>query len=187
MDNNKKTLLNSKIEVEELEKYSKIITKKALKVISCSGSIYALKLLENKDIDTLNDLYQEVSLQLILDNYIVTRNAFRVVRSFIYKNYEKTETEIFTTEEEETRGIENASYMSFLSNSNEDTKKASKIDVKKLMEKLSKKEKEVYKYYFVNNMQQVNIYKMMEVKQQTVGVLIKRIKEKARKCLVMEV
>lgn len=37
MEKNQKTLLNQKINVEDLEKYSKIIVKKALKVLSCSG------------------------------------------------------------------------------------------------------------------------------------------------------
>lgn len=183
MKENQKTLLNQKINVEDVEKYSKIITKKALKVISCSGSIYAIKLLENKDLDTLNDLYQEVSLQIVLDGYVVTKNAYKVIRSYIYKNYEKTECEIFTSEENQETAENQASYVSFLSNSNEDTKKASKIDVKKLYNILSATEKKIYKYYFVNNMKQKDIAKMTETTKCNINILIKRIKQKAVQCI----
>lgn len=183
MENNKKTLLNQKINVEDLEKFSRIITKKALKVISCSGSIYAIKLLENKDIDTLNDLYQEVALQIVLDGYVVTKNAYKVVRSYIYRNYEKTECEIFTSEENQETAENQASYISFLSNSNENTKKASKIDLKKLYKKLSTTEKKIFQYYFINNMKQKNIAEMLDIKKQNITTYILRIKQKTVKCI----
>ena len=183
-EKNQKTLLNSKIEVNELEKYSKIIVKKALKVISCSGSIYALKLLENKDTDTLEDLQQEVALQLVLDNYIINKNTFKVVRSYIYKNYEKTEMEIFTTEEQEEQATEQASYMSFLNNNSENPKKASKIDLKKLYKVLSATEKKIFQYYFINNMKKIDIAKMLDIKKQNITTYILRIKEKTLKCSI---
>lgn len=182
-EENKKTLINNKIEVQDLEKYSKIITKKALKVISCSGSIYAIKLLENKDVNTLEDLYQEVALQIVLDGYVVTKNAFKVVRSYIYKNFEKTECEIFTSEENQEIAENNASYVSFLSNSNEDPKKAKKIDLKKLYQKLSSTEKKIFQYYFINNMKQKNIAEMLDIKKQNMTTYINRIKLKAVQCI----
>ena len=182
-EENQKTLLNQKIKVEELEKYSKIITKKALKVISCSGSIYALKLLEDRDLDTLEDLHQEVSLQIILDGYIITKNAFKIVRSFIYHNYEKTELEIFTSEENQEIAENQASYLSFMSNDSENPKKASKIDVKKLYQKLSDTEKKIFEYYFINNMKQKNIAEMLDIKKQNITTYINRIKQKAIKCI----
>lgn len=186
-EENQKTLLNTKIKVEELEKYSKIITKKALKVISCSGSIYALKLLENKDTDTLEDLYQEVALQLILDNYIVTKNSYKIIRSYMYRNYEKTECEIFTDDTEKTDAIEktidNTCYISYLNNSNEEPKKAKKINVRKLYQKLSATEKKVFQYYFINNMKQKDISKMLDIKKQNITTYILRIKKKAVKCI----
>ena len=183
MDNNKKTLINTKINVEDLEKYSEIITKKALKVISCSGSIYAIKLLENKDVDTLEDLKQEVALQIILDNYIINKNTFKVVRSYIYKNYEKTELEIFTDDTEQEKQEEKASYISFMNDNNEEIKRSKKINEKELTKKLSETEKKVFLYYFKNNMKQIDIAKMLEVKKQTINVLIRRIKQKAVECL----
>lgn len=183
MKENQKTLINSKIEVQDLEKYTKIITKKALKVIATNGSIYAIKLLEGKDLNTLEDLQQEVALQLVLDEYVVTKNAYKVVRSYIYKNYEKTECEIFTSEENQETAENQASYISFLSNSNEETKKASKIDTKKLYNILSATEKKIYNYYFINNMRQKNIAEMLDVKKQTITSYIKRIKQKAVQCI----
>ena len=186
-EENQKTLLNQKINVEDLEKYSKIITKKALKVIATSGSIYAIKLLENKDVNTLEDLYQEVSLQIILDGYIITKNSFKVVRSYIYKNYEKTELEIFTDDTEKTdiieKTIENTCYISYLNNSNEEPKKASKIDLKKLYKVLSATEKKIFQYYFMNNMKKVDIANMLDIKKQNITTYILRIKKKAVKCI----
>ena len=184
---NQKTLLNQKIKVEEVEKYSKIITKKALKVIATSGSIYAIKLLENKDTDTLEDLYQEVSLQIILDNYTINKNTFKVVRSYIYKNYEKTELEIFTNDTEKTdiieKTIDNTCYISYLNNSNEEPKKASKIDLKKLYKVLSATEKKIFQYYFINNMKKIDIAKMLDIKKQNITTYILRIKQKAVQCI----
>ena len=183
MKENQKTLLNQKINVEDVEKYAKIIVKKALKVISCSGSIYAIKLLENKDINTLEDLKQEVALQLVLDNYTINKNTFKVVRSYIYKNYEKTELEIFTTEEQEEQATENASYISYINSNGTEKKKASKIDLKKLYKVLSATEKKIYKYYFINNMKKIDIAKMLDIKKQNITTYILRIKQKAVQCI----
>jgi len=183
MKENQKTLLNQKINVEDVEKYAKIITKKALKVIATSGSIYAIKLLENKDINTLEDLKQEVALQLVLDNYTINKNTFKVVRSYIYKNYEKTELEIFTTEEQEEQATENASYISYINSNGTEKQKASKIDLKKLYKVLSATEKKIYKYYFINNMKKIDIAKMLDIKKQNITTYILRIKQKAVQCI----
>ena len=183
MENNKKTLINSKIAVEDLEKYSKIIVKKALKVMACSGSMYAIELLEGKDKETEKDLQQEIALQLILDNYIINKNTFKVVRSYIYRNKEKTETSLFLNEEEEEKATEKVVYISYLQNDETEKKKASKIDTKKLLKKLSETEKKIYYYYFINNMKQKDIAKMTETTKSNINILIKRIKQKAVECL----
>lgn len=183
MENNKKTLINTKIQEEDIEKYSKIIVKKALSVIACKGSIYAIKLLENKDMDTLEDLRQEVAIQIMLDNYVITRNSYKTVRKFLYDNYEKTEIEIFTTEEKQEEKEEQASFISYINNNNEEMKKPKRIDFEKLQQKLSKTEKKIFQYYFINNMQQVNIAKMTDTTKSNINILIKRIKKKAVECL----
>lgn len=188
-EENKKTLINSKIKVEELEKTSEIIMKKSLKVISCSGSIYALKLLENKDIDTLKDLKQEVSLQIILDNYTITKNAYKVVRKYLYNNYEKNNVELFFDNNNDDdiidKTVEKNCYISYINeNSDGELKKANKIDTKKLYELLSDTEKKIYYYYFINNMKQCKIAEMLELKKQNLTTYIKRIKEKSIKCVV---
>ena len=183
MKENQKTLLNQKINVEDVEKYATIIVKKALKVISCSGSIYAIKLLEGKDLNTLEDLKQEIALQLVLDDYTINKNTFKVVRSYIYKNYEKTEMEIFTTEEQEEQATEQASYISYINSDGTEKQKASKIDLKKLYKKLSETEKKIFKYYFINNMKKKNIAEMLDIKKQNITTYILRIKQKAAKCI----
>lgn len=183
-EDNKKTLLNSKIRKEELNYYSKIIVKKALKVISCSGSIYAIRLLENRDVDTLEDLYQEVATQLILDDYVVTKNAYKVVRSYIYHNYEKNEVELFASDEMQEEKENDVAYISYLNNNNDEKKELKKLDTKKLYSILSDRQKEVYKYYFINNMRQVDIAKMFECGKKNINNLINDIKIKAKKCII---
>ena len=183
MKENQKTLLNQKINVEDVEKYATIIVKKALKVIACNGSIYAIKLLENKDTNTLEDLKQEVALQLVLDDYVINKNTFKVVRSYIYKNYEKTEMEIFTTEEEEEKATDKESYISYINSNGTEKKKATKIDLKKLYKKLSETEKKIYQYYFINNMKKIDIAKMLDIKKQNITTYILRIKQKAVQCI----
>lgn len=187
MKENQKTLINTRVKVEELEKISKIITRKSLKVISCNGSIYALKLLENKDIDTLNDLYQEVSLQIVLDDYIITRNAYKVVRKYIYNNYEKNNVELFFDNNNDDvieNSIDKNCYISYINNSNEEKpKKATEVDTNKLYKLLSDTEKKIYYYYFINNMKQCKISEMLELKKQNITTYINRIKQKAVKCI----
>lgn len=177
---NKKTLLNTKIGEESIEKYAKIITKKALKVMACSGSIYAIELLEGKDINTLEDLQQEVALQIILDNYVINKNTFKVVRSYIYRNYEKTETELFTEETE--KATEKSFYISYITEETE-KKKANKIDIKKLYNILSERQKDIFKYYFINNMKQKDIADILNCKKANINNLINDIKQKAVKSL----
>ena len=91
--------IGDKIEENEIMKISKGITRKALKIIEASSvnnaknkksgyNIYATRLLENKDLETLEDLYQIVSMQLFKDNYIITKECFRIVNKYIY-NYKK--------------------------------------------------------------------------------------------------
>lgn len=185
MKENQKTLLNTKIESEDIEKYSKIIVKKALKVMACSGSMYAIELLEGKDKETEKDLQQEVALQLVLDNYIINKNTFKVVRAYIYKNYEKTEMEIFTTEEEEEKATEKSIYISYLQYDTTEKKKANKIDLKKLYNILSETEKKIFQYYFINNMQKIRIAEMLNIKRSSISIMQKRIEEKAKKCIII--
>ena len=217
MENNKKTLINSKIAVEDLEKYSKIIVKKALKVLSCSGgnaeivgeekkkkekqgkkkkgfNIYALMLLENKDLETLKDLQQEVAIQIILDNYTITKNAYHIIRKYLYDNYEKTPLEIFTNSGEEEKEniidktIDNTCYLSYMNNNNEkELKKAKKIDLKKLYSMLSETEKKVFQYYIINNISQIKVADILDIKRNAVNVYKTRILKKAEKCLINEI
>lgn len=214
MENNKKTLINSKIEVEDLEKYSKIIVKKALKVLACSGenaeivgeekkkkekqgkkkkgfNIYALMLLENKDLETLKDLQQEVAIQIILDNYTITKNAYHIIRKYLYDNYEKTPLEIFTNSGEEEKEniidktIDNTCYLSYMNNNNEkELKKAKKIDLKKLYSMLSETEKKIFQYYIINNISQIKVADILDIKRNAVNVYKTRILKKAEKCLL---
>ena len=122
-------------------------------------------------------------MQLVLDNYTINKNTFKVVRSYIYKNYEKTEVEIFTTEEQEEQATEQASYISYINSNGTEKQKASKIDLKKLYKNLSETEKKIFQYYFINNMKKIDISKMLDIKKQNITTYILRIKQKAVQCI----
>lgn len=151
-------------------------------------------LLENKDIETLKDLQQEVAIQIILDNYTITKNAYHIIRKYLYDNYEKTPLEIFTNNGEEEKEniidktINNACYLSYMNNNNEkELKKAKKIDLKKLYNILSETEKKVFQYYIINNISQIKVADILDIKRNAVNVYKNRILKKAEKCLINEI
>lgn len=177
-EENTKKLIGRRINIEELEGISKQVVRKSLRVIASStSSLYIHKLLEFKDIDTLNDLYQEVATQVILDGYVITKNAFRTVRKYLYNNYEKTEIEIFTTEEEEEKILNNIFYVSYLNNNNkEEYKKRNSINIDELG--LTDKQKDIINMY-ASGTSCRNIAKLLNIKSVgTVSNTIRRFKNK---------
>jgi RNA polymerase sigma factor (sigma-70 family) len=182
MKETKKTLINSKVEMEELQKVSEIITRKALKVISCSGCIYALELLEGKDVNTMEDLKQEVALQIILDDYMVTKNSFKMVRSYIYKNKEKDGNRISYYIDNDTTGLDNEVYCSWLheTDSKNECKEIRKISVDDL--ELSERQKEIFEMYLSGTSCR-KIAELLDISVGTVSNTIKRIKNKSVKLM----
>lgn len=178
MEENTKKLIGRRVNVEELEEISKQVVRKSLRVIASStSSLYIHKLLEFKDIDTLKDLEQEVVTQLIVDGYVVTKNAFRIVRKYLYNNYEKTEIEIFSSEEEEEKILNNVFYVSYLNNNNvEEYKKQKSFNIDEL--DLTDRQREIISMY-ASGTSCRNIAKLLNIKSVgTVSNTIKRLKNK---------
>lgn len=74
---------------DELYNYAKGISIKALKLMESKGDTYASNILtyrHNYCKDTYEDLIQEVIIQILQDNYIITKQAFRVVRHYLYNH-----------------------------------------------------------------------------------------------------
>ena len=131
-ENEKKVYkIGDKIEENEILKISKGITRKALKIIEASSTnnaknkksgynIYVTRLLENKDIETLEDLHQIVAMQLFRDDYIITKECYRIVNKYIY-NYKKEKVnniEIIIDDESNLTNIEKQSYVNYIKQEN---------------------------------------------------------------------
>lgn len=90
----KKSLLGYYVKNEELYKIANIIANKALRIIETKGNKYASNIIEHKQNqkkDDFEDIIQNIIEQIILNNYIVTKEAFRVVNAYI-NNIEKSPT-----------------------------------------------------------------------------------------------
>ena len=176
-EENTKKLIGKRVSVEELEEISKKVVKKSLRVIASStSSLYIHKLLEYEDLDTIKDLEQEVAAQIIIDNYIITKNAFKTVRKYLYNNYEKTEIEIFASEEQEEKILNNVFYVSYLNNNNKEMKKRCSFNIDDL--NLTDRQREIIEMY-ASGTSCRNIAKLLNIKSVgTVSNTIKRFKNK---------
>lgn len=141
------------IKVEDRENIYKIgkgIVIKALKVIETKGNCWASRLLENKDLDTLEDLIQDVLLILVENNYKITRECYRIVNKNL-NNKKKTEIKnvsinLIIEDNKNINELDKKSYVEFLekelySNKTEDKK----IMLSKL--NLTKKQLEILNIY----------------------------------------
>lgn len=178
----KKVLLNERVKEEKLEEVAELVMYKALRIVEQKGSLYASVLIEKKDIETLKDIKQDVIIQIICDDYIVTRNAFRVVRKFIYNNYEKNNIDIFYNDEKIEIEMNKQSFekynkkivnVSFMKQKNID------FNIEKI--KLTEREREIINMY-AKGISVSEICKNLEIKSKgTVSNTIKRVKEKIKK------
>ena len=103
------------IKKEELEKVVKGITRKALKVIETKGNNWVTRILEHKDLDTLQDLEQTVAMQILEDNYQITREAFKIVNNYMY-NYkiQKLKNVEITIDENGLSNLDKKSYINYV-------------------------------------------------------------------------
>lgn len=154
--------INDKIEVNELQEVARGIVIKALRVIETSGNKFASRIIEHKDDDTLEDLIQSVALELIKNDYIISKDCYRIVNKMLYnyKNDRIKSVEIVVDEETNFSNLDLNSYVEYLKSDSaiEFKEIKSKFNIDEL--KLTKRQKEI-----------LNIYSKMQSMQQTADLL----------------
>lgn len=183
MNNKKVYKINDKINVEDLQEVVRGITRKAINVIATNGDKIALELQENKHVELYQDILQEVATQIILNNYIITKECFKIVRSYIYKkNRDIIELII---DEDGTDGNEfyniqdKKAYINYINNYKEI--KTSKIfNTNELLQGLTSRQKEIITMYAkVGSMGKVA--ELLGIKKSSVSDAIYTIRNKINK------
>ena len=173
--------IGNKIEVDELETASKIIMKKALKVIASNGDIIAHEMIEGKHRDTVEDIKQEIALQLILNDYTITKDCYKIVRKTIYQKTRETIELIIDKTENESESefykIEDKkAYINFLNNEYNETTKSKMVNVAELLEGFTDRQKEIIS--MSANMSRNKVAEMLGISKGTVNNTIKRLRDK---------
>lgn len=172
--------INDKIEINELEEVAHGIVLKALRVIETSGNKFASRIIEHKDDDTLEDLIQSVALELIKNNYIISKDCYKIVNKMLYnyKNDKIKSVEIIVDDETNYSNIDYNSYVEYLkSDSNIEFKDVkSRFNIDEL--KLTSRQKEILNIY--SKMQSIrDVANLLNVSKRTVQTTIERIRQKA--------
>lgn len=191
MENKKVYKIGCKINVEELEKVSKGIVLKGLKVIESSGNRWASRIIEGKDRETMEDLQSIVMLELIENDYIISKECYRKINKYLY-NYKvdkiKTVEIVVNDEEEQENGaVEYQSYIEYVRNINDYNGVKNiynKFSINEL--KLTEKQKEILNIYSKLG-SYGKVADVLGVARSTVQVTIERIRAKAvRMCQNIE-
>lgn len=176
--------IGDKIEVDEILSVANGIVKKAVNVIATSGDRIALELQENKHIDLKQDLVQEVATQLILNNYIISKECYKIVRSYIYKKNRDT-IELIIDEDGTDEGndfkkmYDKIAYVKYI-NEYKEVKNSKQFNINKLMDGLTERQKEIiYMYAKCNSMQKVA--DLLGIKKSSVSDAIYTIRNKISK------
>jgi hypothetical protein len=177
------------VEVEKIEEVASGIVLKGLKVIEASGNRWASRIIEKKDVDTFEDLKSIVILEIIENNYIISKECYRKINKYLY-NY-KTEKikniEIVVNEEENISNIDKYSYIDYIKEKQsyyENEKKKNRISIELL--ELTEKQKEVLNIYSKFNSYEKTA-DILGVTKATVQTTVNRIREKTKKlCYNME-
>ena len=172
------------IQKEDLQEVAKGITRKALKVIETKGNNWVSRILEYKDLDTLQDLEQTVAMQILEDNYQITREAFKIVNNYMY-NYkiQKFKNVEITIDENGISNLDRKSYINYVMeevtpiNKKEENKK---INIEEL--ELTKKQLEI-----LNVFSKMGSFgktaEVLGITKSTVQTTINRIKNKTMKLI----
>lgn len=136
------------IEAEELEAVSKGITKKALKVIEASGNRFATNIIEGKDKDTFADLCQSVAVALIENNYIITKECYKIINHYLY-NYKKSQVVLHIDAEADANELNANAYIEYMTTdyTQKTSKKTSVLKYQAILNTLTDRQKEIFKIY----------------------------------------
>lgn len=188
-----KTIKNNKkgykiggfIEKGELEKVATGITLKALKVIEASGNAWASRIIEHKDIDTLEDLKQTVILVLLENNLQITKECFRIVNKYMY-NYKIDRVknmEIIINDDDGVSNLDKNSYVNYIKEEvNSINRKEEQKNFNISMLNLTDKQKEI-----LNVFSKMGTFgktaEILGVSKSTVQKTIERIRTKTQKII----
>lgn len=185
-ENEKKVYrIGDKIEIEELETVATGIAIKGLKVVESSGNLWATRIIEGKDVDTLEDIKQTVILKLIENNYIISRECYKVINKILY-NYKKSKinnVEIIINDENGASNLDYNSYIEYIK-SNDYVLESENIKNKMLLSELqlTKKQLEILHIYVkLGSMQETA--DVLGVTKSTIQTTINRIKQKTTKLI----
>jgi len=173
--------IGDNVEIENLQEVARGVVLKGLKVIEASGNNWASKIIERKDVETFKELQSIVILEIIENNYKITKECYKKINKYMY-NYridKINNVEIVVNEETNATNTDIQSYVnyerkkeSFYENLRE--KKTYNIDLLGLTER----QKEI-----------LNIYSKVQSRQKTAEILgiskssvqttIERIRKKA--------
>ena len=180
METKKIYKIGNKIEVEEVQAVASGIVRKALKVIETSGNNWASRIIEGKDVDTFEDLKGIVILELVENNYVISKKCYQLINKYMY-NYKvnKIKSVDIVINEDNSCNIDHNSYVEYVKNIDnyyeckEVVKKFNLHDLK-----LTNKQLEI-----LNIFSKLGTYgktaEVLGVAKSTVQVTIERIRKKA--------
>lgn len=172
------------IQESELQEVARGIAIKALKVIETKGNLWASRIIEHKDIDTLDDIIQTVTLKLLESNLQITQDCYRVVNKYLY-NYkiQKARNVEITIDENGLSNLDKKSYINYVMEEVtpiEKTEKNKQLNIEEL--ELTKKQLEI-----LNIFSKMGTFgktaEVLGITKSTVQTTISRIKNKAMKLI----
>ena len=166
------------ISIEELEEVAKRVVLKALKVIENVGNKHATNILEGKDVDTFEDLQQEVMLKIIENDYVLTKECYKKVNKVL--NDRKKDVVKLTFIEDNQENISELDKKAYIEYINADYNEKRRTDVlyyKTIINGLTKRQKEIFAMYEkLQNLHEVA--RVLGIDYQTVKTTIYRIRQK---------
>ena len=184
MDNKKVYKIGDNVEIENLQEVARGIVLKGLKVIEANGNMWASKVIERKDIETFEDLIQIVILEIIENNYTITKECYRKINKYMY-NYKTDKinnVEIVINEETNASNVDLQGFVNYereKASYYEDIKENRSFSIDLL--DLTDRQKEILNIYSKVQSRQKTA-EILGIAKSTVQVTIERIREKAIKC-----
>lgn len=185
-ENEKKVYkIGDRIGIEELETVANGIALKGLKVVESSGNLWASRIIEGKDVDTFEDIQQNVIVKLIENDLLITKECYQVINKTLndYKKSKIKNVEIIINEENGASNLDFNSYIEYVKSNNyvlESENIKNKISLQEL--NLTKRQLEIIKIYAKLGSLQ-SVADILGVSKSTIQTTVDRIKEKTSKLI----
>ena len=184
MENKKVYKIGDFVEVEKIEEVAKGIVIKGLKVIECSGNNWASRIIEKKDIETFEDLKSIVILEIIENDYKITKSCYKKINNYMY-NYKRDKINNIEIVINEETNATNVDFQGFVNYEREKTSYYEDIKEKKTFDlellELTDRQKEILNIYSKTQSRQKTA-EILGIAKSTIQVTIERIR---KKCLVL--